>query len=143
MMQIEVPGMVFRFTEGLSEPASPALFVLQFTLILPLLAIGLLVIYQLRKILAILVDAAPFTSENGHRMRIIGFAVIAATLLKTALGFLLGIYLTSMINLPGLELNANIRAEDFAGVFLGAIILILAEVFRQGACLQEDQDLTV
>ncbi|MEW5784574.1 MAG: DUF2975 domain-containing protein [Bacillota bacterium] len=142
MLQFETPGLVFRFTEGLTEPNSETLFVLQFTLVMPLLAIGLLVIYQLRKIFATLVDETPFTSNNVRRIRFSGAAVIAGTLLKALLNTLIGVYFSKVVHLPGLELNYNYKI-DFIGIFLGLVILILAEVFRQGARLQEDQDLTV
>jgi len=105
--------------------------------------IGLLIIYQLRKIFATLVDETPFTIENSRRITIIGLAIIAATILKAVLTALIGLYFASLINLPGLGINANIRLEDFGGVLIGIIILVLAEVFRHGARLQEEQDLTV
>lgn len=142
MVQFETPGLVFRFAKGLIDSHSPTLFVLQFTLVIPLLAIGLLVIYQLRKIFNTLVDGTPFTIDNVRRIRFIGAAVIAGTLLKGLLHTLIGIYFSNVIQLPGLELNANVKI-DFIGIFLGLVILVLAEVFRHGARLQEDQDLTV
>jgi hypothetical protein len=49
-LQIETPGLVFIFTEGFSAPDTGTLFIFQFALILPLLAMGLLIIYHLRKI---------------------------------------------------------------------------------------------
>ncbi len=141
-LQIETPGLVYRFTDGLPEPLSQTLFVLQFTLVLPLLAIGLVVIYQLRIIFASLVGETPFTGENVRRIRIIGIAVIAGALLSSIAHALIGIYLAANIQVPGLELNANLK-PDFGGIFLGAVVIVLAEVFRHGARLQEDQDMTV
>ena len=143
MLEFQAPGLVFRFTEGIVEPVSARLFVLQFALVYPLLGIGLLVLYQLRKLFATLVDKNPFNAENVRRIRIIGWAVISATILKAVLNTLVGAYFAQIIHLPGVELLAGIRIEDFSGVLLGAIVLILAEVFRHGADLQEDRDLTV
>lgn len=140
-LQIETPGLVFRFTDGMPGP-SLAQFVLQFFLILFLLAIGLLVLYQLRKIFATLAGETPFTGENVRRIRIIGIAVVTGSLLSTIVHFMIGLYISNIVHLPGLELYANFKV-DISGIFLGVVVIILAEVFRYGASLQEEQDLTV
>ena len=136
MLQIETPGLVFRFTGGVTDPLSPTFFVLQFTLVLPLLAIGLFVIYQMRKIFATLVDENPFTVDNIRRIRLIGLAVIAGTILKAILHTLIGLFLSNRILLSGLDLNPNFRI-DFTLIFLGVVIIILGEVFNRGARLQK------
>ncbi len=140
-LQIETPGLVFRFTDGMPEPARTQ-FVLMLILYLILLAVGLLVLYQLRKIFATLAGETPFTGENVRRIRIIGIAVIAGSLLSTVAHFMLGIYISNIVQMPGLELYANFKV-DISGIFLGAVVIILAEVFRYGARLQEEQDLTI
>ncbi len=142
-LQFETQGLVFRFSEGFRTPEAGTMFIFQFTLIIPLLAIGLLIIYQLRKILNTISSGNPFSSENSSRIRVIGYAVIAASILNALLSYLVGLYFTTLIDLPGLELIVNIRLQDFAGVFVGVIIIILAEVFQHGARLQEEIDLTV
>jgi len=85
----------------------------------------------------------PFSMGNSRRIKIIGWLVITASVLKALLNFLLGFYFMSLIKLPGLVVEANIRLEDFSGIFIGGIILILAEVFRHGSLLQEEHNLTV
>ena len=142
-LQIETPGLVFIFTSGYSMPAAETIFRFQFALILPFLVIGLLVIYHLRKIFATLAGGDPFSKGNSRRIKTIGWLVITATVFKAVLSFLFGLYFMNFISLPGLILEANIRLEDFSGVFAGIIILILAEVFKYGSLLQEEQNLTV
>lgn len=139
--QIETPGLVFRFTGGMPEPGHIQ-SVLMFILSLLMLAIGLLVLYQLRRIFSTLVRETPFTGENVRSIRIIGITVIAGSLLNTIVRFMIGIYISSIVHLPGFELFPNLKI-NFSGIFLGAVIIILAEVFRHGARLQEEQDLTV
>lgn len=141
-LQIETPGLVFRFTDGLPEPVTRTKFVVQFILVLLLMAVGLVVLYQLRKIFATLAGETPFTGENVRRIRIIGIAVIAGALLNTIVHIMIGIYLSSIVRVPGLELSVNLKV-DLNGILLGVVVIILAEVFRYGACLQEEQDLTV
>ena len=142
-LQIETSGLVFSFTEGFSAPETGTMFIFQFALVIPLLAIGLLIIFHLRKIFATIVSGDPFSMENSKRIRLIGWAVIVASVLKALLSFLIGLYFSTLINLPGLTLTANMRLEDLSGVFVGVIILILAEVFQHGARLQEESNLTV
>ena len=91
-LQIETPGLVFRFAEGYTHPSAEKLYLFQFSLVLPILAIGLFVIYHLRKIFATLFERTPFTFENGQRIRAIGFAIIAVTILRVVLTTLLGFY---------------------------------------------------
>jgi hypothetical protein len=142
-LQIETSGLVFSFTEGFSAPEAGTLFIFQFALVVPLLAMGLLIIFQLKKIFTTITEGSPFSMENSKRIRVIGWTIIAASVIKALLGFLLGLYFSTLINLPGLDLTANIRLQDFAGVFAGIIILALAEVFQHGARLQEESNLTV
>ncbi len=143
MLQIETTGMIFRFTEGFQFSAQDSLLVYQFSLVLPLIVIGLFIIFHLRKILASLANEEPFTVENSSRIKYIGWSVIIITFIKAVLSFLLGIYFSRMVVLPGLEISANIRLIDFSGILAGILILILAEVFKHGALLQEDHNLTV
>lgn len=142
-LQFETRGLLLRFNEGFIAPDAGRMFILQFTLIAPLLAIGLLIIYQLRKLFYTIRSGDPFSRENSRRIQIIGIAVIASSVLSALLSFLIGSYLATLIDLPGLDLMAHIRLQDFGGVFVGIIILILAEVFQHGARLQEESNLTV
>lgn len=138
---IETPGLDFIFHEGL-QGVPPAHFLLQFLLILPMLAVALVVIHNLRRVFSSLVEETPFLADNVRRVRIIGAAVIAGTVFNGILHTIIGAYLSNAIQLPGLELQANVSL-NFTSIFLGAVILILAEVFRLGAEMQEEQDLTV
>lgn len=142
-LQIETSGLVFSFTEGFSIPEAGIMFIFQFALVIPLLAMGLLIIFHLKKIFTTIAGGNPFSMENSKRIRIIGWTVIAASVLKALLSFFLGLYFSTLVNLPGLVLTANLRLTDFGGVFVGIIILILAEVFQHGAQLQEENNLTV
>ncbi len=139
---IETPGLDFILHDGLQGAFAPSHFLFQFILTLPLLAAGLIVIYNLRRIFATLIQEKPFQVENIRRIRLIGIVVIAGTVLSGILHTLIGFYLVNLINLPGLELKANVSL-NISGLFLGVVILTLAEIFRLGAALQEEQDMTV
>ncbi len=142
-LRIETSGLAFIFTEGFSAPEAGTMFIFQFALVIPLLAMGLLIIFHLRKIFATITGGSPFSMENSKRIRVIGWTIIAASAIKALMSFMLGLYLTTLIDLPGLDLIASIRLQDFAGGFVGLIILVMAEVFLHGARLQEESNLTV
>lgn len=141
-LRIETPGLVFIFHEGFSNLIPPSHFWAQFLLTLPLFAVALVVIYNLRRIFATLVQEMPFQLENVRRTRAIGLAVLAGTVLSGVVHTFVGLYMSNAVQLPGLDLQAKISL-NFTGIFLGAVILVLAEIFRQGAALQEEQDMTV
>ena len=44
--------------------------------------------------------------------------------------------------IQGVELNVK-SSFHLSGIFIGLVILVLAEIFRHGAALQEEQNLTV
>lgn len=140
-LQIGMPGLIFRFTGGIPRVWHTNLSI-QFMLVLLLMFIGLLVVYHLRKIFATLAVGTPFTGENVSRIRIIGIALIAGALLKNVIQIMNGIYLSRILSMPGVETAVNTRV-DLTGILMGAVVIILAEVFRYGAYLQEEQDLTV
>ncbi len=144
MMEFQTPGMVLRFSEGVTgDFFTINVHLISIALMMPILGAGLLIIYLLRKILVSLVNGTTFMPKNVIRIRIIGLAVIAITLLTGFSTIWLNQLLASSIDLQGFELLPKFRFQDFGGVLWGVIILILAEVFRQGAYLQEDKDLTI
>ncbi|MGE5551284.1 MAG: DUF2975 domain-containing protein [Bacteroidota bacterium] len=100
------------------------------------------VIYQMRRIFATLKRGTPFTMENARRIRIIGLVIIGGSLLQSLATSGVGYLMMQNIIIEGVELHAKLGAGA-SSILIGLVILILAEIFRYGASLQEDQDLTV
>ena len=100
------------------------------------------VVYQLRKIFANLKAGQPFIPENARRIRAIGLLVILACLVQSFLGFGLGTILAKNLAIEGVTIRPQLNF-GLDGFLIGLAILVLAEVFRYGAALQEDRDLTV
>jgi hypothetical protein len=106
------------------------------------LAVAQTIVGQLRRIFSALRTGSPFTAGNARLIRAIGLVTIGGSVLSALVALLVGYLVTRAIAIPGLE--PGIRAgSPMSGVFLGLVILALAEVFRRGAKLQEDQDLTI
>jgi len=92
----------------------------------------LFVVNRLLEILKTLRFGSPFVKENADRFRGLGFALLIGEGAKFAFGFL------SLIFSADVEINSTIIS------WLAIIaVFVLSEVFREGARMKEEQDLTV
>lgn len=95
-------------------------------------AVMLFVANRLLEILKTLRFGSPFVSENADRFRALGYALLMGEGAKFAFGFLSLFY----------EADLNINSSFMAWLAIVAVF-VLAEVFREGARMKEEQDLTV
>ncbi|MGE5549600.1 MAG: DUF2975 domain-containing protein [Bacteroidota bacterium] len=100
------------------------------------------IVHQLRKVFATLRAGTPFNLENAKRIRAIGLICIGGSFLQSLVSFLVGYLLMNNVIIKGVEVNAK-GGSFMGGIFIGLVILVLAEIFRHGAALQEEQNLTV
>jgi hypothetical protein len=111
----------------------------------PLVAVLALVLWglaQLRAVFRTLRAGQPFVPANAMRIRRIAYAVILCELLRSA-GTYLGMrYAMTHFVIQGLRLQMRWDLSIVA-IVAGLIILVIAEVFREGARLDEEQSLTV
>lgn len=107
-----------------------------------MIGLGMAIIYQLRKIFATLVDGNPFLLANAKRMRTIGVLIFGGVLLQLIAGISIGWLIMEKVIVTGVAFSAK-GELNMGGIFFGLVMLILAEIFRQGALLKEEQDLTV
>jgi hypothetical protein len=107
----------------------------------------LTVIRQLRWVFGSLTSGQPFLGSNVRRLRIIGGVVIAAWLFEHASDWAAVTYMRSVLTLagskPGVPAAFIIDDVHPEMLFVGAAVLVLAEIFRLGASLQEEQTLTI
>lgn len=96
------------------------------------IAVMLFVVNRLLEILKTLRFGSPFVKENADRFRGVGYALLMGEGAKFAFGFLSMIYDT--------EVNIN---SSFISWLAIIAVFVLAEVFREGARMKEEQDLTV
>jgi hypothetical protein len=116
-----------------------ALILFSITMIVSSL-IFLWIVWHLRKLIQSIRAGSPFLHQNPGRIRKIGYATllwapvnrIAAFLFFKSATYQIAFPIKSTLGLPFLEM-----------VFLGLMILVIAEVFDRGAKLQHEQDLTV
>lgn len=114
---------------------------------LPLIAAGLTtaVIYlagliaivgRLRSMFATLIVGDPFRPENVGRLRFIGAVLAALLLLDSLAPVLLGL-------LPGAEAGGFDFNFNPTAWFAVLVVFVLAEVFREGARLRREAELTI
>jgi hypothetical protein len=107
-----------------------------------LLAFMLWVLGQLRAVFRTLRDGQPFVPANATRIRRIAYAVILGEIARSAMGFLGNYYVMTHFSAEGLRFDVRPDLNVLAIVH-GLIILVIAEVFRAGTRLDEEQSLTV
>jgi hypothetical protein len=100
------------------------------------------VVGQLRAIFRTVRDGQPFVAANAMRLRWIAFAVIGYEVARAAVAFFENYYAMTHFTGEGLRFDARPDLNVLALVN-GLIILGIAEVFRAGTRLDEDQSLTI
>ena len=123
-------------------PQRGTFFVGNAVLAVGMLALALWVLGQLRALLRTLRDGKPFAPANAVRIRRIAWAAIFGELARSALVFFENHYAATHFLSEGLHFGARPEVNVLA-IVNGLIILVVAEVFRIGARLDEDQSLTV
>jgi hypothetical protein len=123
-------------------PRWGAFFVANLVLAIALLGLALWVLGVLRSFIRALRAGHPFVAANAGRVRLIGWAVIAGEIVRASVVYFESRYAMIHFAAQGLQFLARPDISVFAIVH-GLIILALAEVFRAGTRLDEDQSLTI
>lgn len=108
-------------------------------------ACGLIMIYLIIKMLKNAQDDTFLISKNAIRLRYIALLNILLLLYNKIFLFLSTSYLIDKIEFPGIEFH-DITWHTLSGwqsIFLYLFLLIIAEAFRLGAELKQENDLTI
>lgn len=126
----------------LSVSASPELVVVPLAFVVVGLGLVLAVLSQVRALLMAAVAGAPFEAGSSRRVRLVGVAIICGEMIR-ALAVLVGSWWArAHVHVPGLAFRTTFPLQlDVLGI--GLFVVALAEVFRVGAVLQREHDLTV
>ncbi len=129
---MRVPGM-----EAYVEDVAPGQFIASLAG-LAVFAPGIIyVCHQLRQILSTLAAGDPFVPENGPRLMRIAFAIGLVELARYATIILLNSFVDLGTDQP-LRLSINLAA--WAAVIA---LFVLAQVFREGSRLREEEKMTI
>lgn len=105
-------------------------------------AASLIIVDRLRRLFAKFTSDAPFDADNARHLRIIWITMAAAELSRYAIMAAV-IWLVSVFGRPNgvsLTIEPEINLSTWAAIL---ILVVLAEVFAQGARMREEQDLTI
>jgi hypothetical protein len=118
------------------------LFAVLWTYVAVTTALMLMFLHHLRRIFQRVRNGAPFDATNALRLRWLGLLALAFAGLRgvsesvTSLA-VRGSLISDRVEVPpGLSVDGRV-------VFFGMVLLALAEIFRRGAALEEEQSLTV
>jgi hypothetical protein len=122
--------------------ASKGFIVTNSAAFIAILAFALFILRQLRTVLRTLADRNPFVPENAVRIRRIALAVIIGEFVRTAIFWAETRYAAAHAPIAGVTFDSWPHVS-MTTVLLGFIILVIAEVFRVGTGLDEEQSLTI
>ncbi|NOZ45195.1 MAG: DUF2975 domain-containing protein [Chlorobi bacterium] len=102
----------------------------------------LIIIYWLKKIFGNLKLGNFFIRENGIYITKIALSVISITTLIDIFSFFLSKYLSGFLHIPNVIFKSDIYFH-FNTIFLGFLILAIAQIFMKGSEMKKEQELTI
>jgi hypothetical protein len=124
-------AMRLRFDQG----QTPAMITMASTAFTAYVIAVLIIVERLRKIFGTLTAGDPFHPENVRRLRVIGMMLIILELGRYPLAVAKVLLLPDM---DGISFSPNPTAW-----FAVLVVFVLAEVFREGARLRQEAELTI
>jgi hypothetical protein len=102
---------------------------------------GLIIVWRLRKLFESFTSGEPFRRENATHLRVIWITMVAMEIARWALFALTGlIFVSRWPDSLRAEFEPSIDLTNWMAIL---VLIVLAEVFREGARLKEEQELTI
>jgi hypothetical protein len=101
---------------------------------------SLVIVWRLKKLFDSFSSGEPFRRENAQHLRVIWVTMIAIEIARYALMGLTGALLHVFGDGVRANYNFSIDLSTWGSIL---ILIVLAEVFREGARLKEEQELTI
>lgn len=103
---------------------------------------GLIIVNRLKRLFASFRSAEPFRKENATHLRVIWLTMMIIELSRYALLGLTGLLIAAFGEPKGTDWSFSFNANLMTWAAI-LVLIVLAEVFREGARLREEQDLTI
>jgi hypothetical protein len=107
-----------------------------------LLGLAVLTLHHLRRIFQRVRDGAPFDAQNALRMRTVGWLMLAGALYESTVEVVVALAVRGSIDAGQITVSPWTDV-DLMGIFMALVVVALAEVFRRGAELEDEQSLVV
>jgi hypothetical protein len=124
------------------DDASKAFVAANAVALIVIMIYALFILDQVRAVLKTLIHDNPFDPANGTHIRRVGLAVIAGELARAMLVWAENIYAAGHVAIDGVRFVTS-PDISFRTLIYGLIILVIAEVFRAGTRLDQEQSLTI
>jgi hypothetical protein len=125
------------------EGGPPGLSVLVWLFLGFLVVVALIVMKQILKLIGRVEDGKFFLPENARIIRTIGFVFIAYWFLEWLGNAVVIIFLSGNLKSSAVVLDKSGIFPDFGGLVVPLLFFVIAEIFKFGTALKEDQDLTI
>ena len=136
-------GRINRVDGSLRIPSpSKRVLAANAAVVIVIFAFTLYVVRQLRAVLRTLIHGTPFVADNAARIQRVALAVMIGEFARAGMVYAENYYAMTHVTIAGLRFDAWPRVS-FMTIGYGLIILVIAEVFRAGTRLDEEQSLTV
>lgn len=107
------------------------------------LAVAIVIVSRLRSVFATLAAGDPFVPENAAHLRVIGIALAAGELVRYALNSIRNVSMNAMqIPIPE-EWEGDMFSISIGIWFAVLTVIVLAEVFREGSRMRQEQQFTI
>jgi len=94
----------------------------------------------LRNVIRDVSDGKPFSTKNIVRINRIGYAFVIVAIIFPIFN---GLIMTEFLDVLSLNISGSNYMVNFQQLFIGFLIIVLANIFDYGSYLQEDHDMTV
>ncbi len=99
--------------------------------------------WVLDRLIQSILSGEPFSETNAVRLRLLGLIVVAGSVVVPLVTFAMAWWLEKRVELEGFAISPAFPDWSSSTFILGWLIVILAEAFRRGIALREEQELTV
>lgn len=105
-------------------------------------ALLMLFYYHLRRLFLRVRDGAPFDAQNATRLRWLGGLLLIYTLMRSAFVYSASRLATNTLSSSSTPIQSVLKI-DWTDIFMALVLLALAEIFRRGTSLEDEQALVV
>lgn len=104
---------------------------------------GLVIVDRLRRLFDSFSSGDPFRRENATHLRVIWITMVIVELTRYALLAAWSVLLDSYAPASIQNASISLDSDNFSSWMSILVLIVLAEVFREGARLKEEQELTI
>ena len=135
-------GLTLKIAPEHTNPANGRLLLILAILGFIATPVSMFIIYQLRGLFQAFARKQLLTQENAKRIRLIGSATVVTWVFSLVADVVGRHYTINAVTIPGVELT-GVFVPDYWMLFLGIIVLVIAEIHKMAAETSEESKLTV